>query len=64
MSQPMPLSEAAIRLRLTYHQVRTLVLAGTLKGGRDAFGRFYADADAVEAFERDRPTPGPVAHAS
>lgn len=44
-----PLSEAAIRLGLTYHQVRQRVFRGELPGGRDEFGRFYVDGEAVEA---------------
>jgi hypothetical protein len=41
MSTRMPLSEAALRLGMSYHQVRLKVLRGELPGGRDAFGRFY-----------------------
>ncbi len=37
----LPLSEAALRLGLTYHQVRERLLRGELPGGRDEFGRFY-----------------------
>lgn len=35
------LSVAALRLGLTYHQVREKLLRGELSGGRDEFGRFY-----------------------
>ena len=47
-----PLADAALRLSLTYHQVRALVLRGALKGGRDEHGRFYVDADDVRRFLR------------
>ena len=47
MSKRIPLSEAALRLGLTYHQVRQRVLRGELPGGRDQYGRFYVEADAL-----------------
>ena len=46
------LADAALRLQLTYHQVRALVLRGTLPGGRDELGRFYVDAQALSRFKR------------
>ena len=50
----LPLADAALRLQLTYHQVRALVLRGALRGGRDDLGRFYVDAQAVRQLERKR----------
>ena len=41
MTTRLPLSEAALRLGLTYHQVRERLLRRELPGGRDEFGRFY-----------------------
>ena len=46
------LADAALRLQLTYHQVRALVLRGALRGGRDELGRFYVDAQALRQLER------------
>lgn len=46
------LTDAALRLQLTYHQVRALVLRGALRGGRDELGRFYVDARALHRFQR------------
>jgi hypothetical protein len=54
MTTRLPLSVAALRLRLTYQQVRTLILRGELQGGRDEFGHFYADEDHVERFAVQR----------
>lgn len=48
MRSRIPLTEAAYRAGLTYHQVRALVLRGALKGGRDEFGRFYVDRPDLE----------------
>ena len=48
----LPLADAALRLQLTYHQVRALVLRGTLRGGRDELGRFYVDTQAVRQLQR------------
>jgi len=48
----LPLADAALRLQLTYHQVRALVLRGALGGGRDELGRFYVDARALQRFMR------------
>ncbi len=45
--QRLTLAEAALELRLTYHQVRAMVLRGTLKGGRDELGRYYVEARAI-----------------
>jgi len=50
----LPLADAALRLQLTYHQVRALVLRGTLRGGRDELGRFYVEAQAVRQLQRKR----------
>ncbi|MEZ4412425.1 MAG: hypothetical protein R2910_05530 [Gemmatimonadales bacterium] len=47
MSTRIPLSEAALRLGLTYHQVRERVFRQELVGGRDQFGRFYIDAESL-----------------
>ena len=49
MATRIPLSEAALRLGLTYHQVRQRLFRGELPGGRDQYGRFYVEADAVLA---------------
>ena len=51
-SKRVSLAEAALRLRLTYHQVRALVLRGQLKGGRDDLGRFYVDARDLDRARR------------
>lgn len=45
-----PLTEAALKLELTYHQVRALVLRGELAGGRDEYGHWYVSAAAVRRF--------------
>jgi hypothetical protein len=54
MTATVPLSEAGLRLGLTYQQVRTLILRRELKGGRDQFGRFYADSEDVTRLSADR----------
>jgi hypothetical protein len=43
-----PLSIAGMRLGVSYWVVRDRVLRGTLDGGRDEFGRWFAYQDAVE----------------
>ena len=43
-----PLTAAALRLALTYQQVRDKLLRGELRGGRDDNGRLYADRADVE----------------
>jgi len=58
MSDRMPLAAAALKLSLTYQQVRTLLLRGHLGGGRDEFGRFYVHAAEVERFTRERAQTG------
>ena len=52
------LADAALRLQLTYHQVRALVLRGALRGGRDELGRFYVDARALQRFLSRSQRPG------
>jgi hypothetical protein len=49
----LPITEAALRLRMSYHKVRELVLTGKLGGGRDEAGRLYASATAVEQLRAD-----------
>lgn len=46
--QNVPISVAAMRLGLTYHQCRAKVLSGVLKGGRDTYGRLFVDAAALD----------------
>jgi hypothetical protein len=53
-SQGVPLLDAGLRLGLTYHQVRNLLLSGQLSGGRDGFGRLYIDPQDVERLLRER----------
>lgn len=43
-----PLAEAAFRLRLSYHQVRTLVLRGELEGGHDESGHWFVTREGVQ----------------
>jgi hypothetical protein len=50
MADQLSLARAALRLSLTYHQVRALVLRGDLRGGQDASGRFYVEAEDVERY--------------
>lgn len=50
----LPLVDAALRLGMTYHQVRNLLLSGALRGGRDGYGRLYVDPEDVERFARER----------
>lgn len=47
-----PLADAALALRLTYHQCRGRVLSGNLAGGRDDFGRWYVERESVEAAQK------------
>lgn len=54
MGTRLPLTDAALRLGLTYHQVRAMVLRGELKGGRDEYGRFYVVAADVLRAEREK----------
>lgn len=55
METRIPLSTAALRLGLTYHQCRARLLSGELPGGRDEYGRFYVDAKAVPDDTKPRP---------
>lgn len=55
MADQLSLARAALRLNLTYHQVRALVLRGDLKGGQDDSGRFYVESAAVERYLSERP---------
>ena len=48
MNNHVPISVAAFRLGMTYHQVRAQVLQGRIKGGKDDFGRFYVDSRDVD----------------
>ena len=48
MIDQLSLARAALRLSLTYHQVRELLLRGRLHGGVDGNGRFWVDASDVE----------------
>ena len=48
-SEQIPVTAAALRLGVDYQQCRRLILTGRLSGGRDAFGRLYAESAAVEA---------------
>ena len=50
MADHLSLARAALRLSLTYHQVRAMLLRGELRGGQDDNGRFYVDAADVERF--------------
>jgi len=53
-TQHLSLADAALRLRLTYHQARALLLRGELKGGRDDMGRYYVEARSVGRYARRR----------
>ena len=46
------LSVAGLRLGLTYHQTRDLMLSGRLKGEEDG-GRFYVYESAVTDYQSD-----------
>lgn len=54
MNARVPITEAAIRLSMTYHQVRNQLLRGELKGGRDEFGRFYVDFEDIKRKQRQQ----------
>ena len=41
MDERLSIAQAALRLGLTYQQVRAKLLAGELEGGEDDRGRFY-----------------------
>ncbi len=41
MEERLSIAQAALRLGLTYQQVRAKLLAGELEGGEDERGRFY-----------------------
>lgn len=49
-----PLAEAALQLKRTYHQVLALVLRGDLAGGRDRFGHWYVKAAALRRLRAAR----------
>jgi hypothetical protein len=57
MSDQLSLSRAALRLNLTYHQVRSLVLRGDLEGGQDESGRFFVATADLDRYLDDRPRP-------
>jgi len=48
VTDQLSLARAALRLRLTYHQVRAMLLRGELRGGQDRNGHYYVDASDVE----------------
>lgn len=50
MTDHLSLARTALRLRLTYHQVRSMLLRGELRGGQDENGRFYVESAAVEQY--------------
>ena len=52
-----PITDAALRLGETYQQVRTRLLRGDLKGGRDEFGRLYVDAADLRRVLRQAVSP-------
>jgi hypothetical protein len=56
MSERIPITEAALRLSLSYQQVRHRILTGQLRGGRDQFGRFYVEAAEIERLLRQAAT--------
>jgi hypothetical protein len=43
-----PLAEAAFCLKLTYHQVRALVLRGDLEGGQDELGHWFVTREGLQ----------------
>jgi len=45
------IAQAALRLGLTYQQVRAKLLAGELEGGEDDKGRFYVLTGSKEPSE-------------
>jgi len=61
MSTRISLSEAALRLGLTYHQVRERVFRRELPGGRDDSGRFYVDGDQLPSSPNDGARSQPAA---
>ena len=50
MAPRLTIARTALRLRLTYHQARALLLRGHLRGGLDENGHFYVDASDVERY--------------
>ena len=54
MNKRVPITDAAMRLSLTYHSTRNLVLSGKLAGGRDNYGRFYVEEAAIRRILRER----------
>ena len=53
-SRRIPLADAALRSRLTYHQIRNLLLSGEIRGGRDAFGRLFVYLDELKHWAEKR----------
>jgi predicted site-specific integrase-resolvase len=47
MSQKIPLSVAALRLKVPYRTILDWVTRGRLSGGRDPYGHWFADEDHV-----------------
>ena len=62
MKAELSLAGAAMRLGMTYHQVRALLLRGDLEGGQDENGRFFVDADAVDRWLSQGQPPAARAH--
>jgi hypothetical protein len=52
MAKQIPVTAAALKLGITYHKCRALLLSGELLGGRDEFGRLFVDSRAVERAKR------------
>lgn len=52
----LPLTMAALRLRDSYHMVRTRMLRGELRG-RQVGGRWYVQKEDVERLEAERAEP-------
>ena len=58
MEQRLSITQAALRLGLTYHQVRAQLLTGELRGGEDDRGRFYVTVparDGTDAQQAEKP---------
>jgi hypothetical protein len=53
MPQKISLIDAALRLAKSRNQVERLVLIGKLRGGRNAAGKWWVDATALEQFASD-----------
>jgi hypothetical protein len=59
MTERLTLAQAALRLGLNYHQVRTMLFERRLRGGEEE-GRYYVEAADVARLAREQEGQRPI----